>query len=69
MRTVRVSCGGKHGLGSAIDVTVLLPLPLPPMAMPQIKKAYCPPEVVNENPILDYCKHILFAWSGEVSRV
>lgn len=34
----------------------------------QIKKAFCPPEVVDANPILDYCKHILFAWSGEVRR-
>lgn len=33
----------------------------------QIKKAYCPPEVVEANPILDYCKHLLFAWSGEVN--
>lgn len=32
----------------------------------QIKKAYCPPEVVEANPILDYSKHILFAWFGEV---
>lgn len=32
----------------------------------QIKKAYCPPEVAEENPILDYCKHIVFAWYGQV---
>lgn len=41
-------------------------LPLPKPCCGQIKKAYCPPEVVEANPILDYCKHILFAWSGEV---
>eukprot|EP00904_Undaria_pinnatifida_P001312 jgi/Undpi1/11181/HiC_scaffold_30.g13479.m1 len=33
----------------------------------KIKKAYCPPEVVEANPILDYCKHLLFAWSGELT--
>eukprot|EP00752_Nemacystus_decipiens_P016438 g14694.t1 len=33
----------------------------------KIKKAYCPPEVVEGNPVLDYCKHVLFAWSGELT--
>ncbi|CBJ30608.1 Tyrosine--tRNA ligase [Ectocarpus siliculosus] len=33
----------------------------------KIKKAYCPPEVVEGNPVLDYCKHLLFAWSGELT--
>jgi len=27
----------------------------------KIKKAYCPPGVVENNPILDYLKHIVFA--------
>ena len=26
----------------------------------KIKKAYCPPKIVAENPILDYLKHIIF---------
>lgn len=30
----------------------------------KIKKAYCPPGVVENNPILDYTKHILFAVEG-----
>ncbi|CAM9768397.1 unnamed protein product [Ectocarpus sp. 6 AP-2014] len=33
----------------------------------KIKKAYCPPEMVEGNPVLDYCKHLLFAWSGELT--
>lgn len=41
-------------------------LPVPSSLPSQIKKAYCPPEVVEGNPVLDYCKHLLFAWSGEV---
>lgn len=50
-----------------IPLTLPLPLPLSLLRLPlQIKKAFCPPEVVDANPILDYCKHILFAWSGEV---
>jgi tyrosyl-tRNA synthetase len=27
----------------------------------KIKKAYCPPGVIENNPILDYLKHIIFA--------
>lgn len=30
----------------------------------KIKKAYCPPGVVENNPILDYLKHIIFAVDG-----
>ena len=26
----------------------------------KIKKAYCPEGIVKDNPILDYCKHIIF---------
>jgi tyrosyl-tRNA synthetase len=26
----------------------------------KIKKAYCPEKVINENPILEYCKYIIF---------
>ncbi|CAN0176953.1 unnamed protein product [Ascophyllum nodosum] len=33
----------------------------------KIKKAYCPPEVVEANPILDYCKHVIFPWCGELT--
>lgn len=42
-------------------------LPVASSLPSQIKKAYCPPEVVEGNPVLDYCKHLLFAWSGEVT--
>lgn len=31
----------------------------------KIKKAYCPPGVVEANPVLDYLKHIIFARMGE----
>ena len=30
----------------------------------KIKKAYCPPQVVEGNPILDYTKHIIFGYYG-----
>ena len=26
----------------------------------KIKQAFCPPQIVENNPILDYCKHIIF---------
>lgn len=26
----------------------------------KIKNAFCPPKIINNNPILDYCKHIIF---------
>lgn len=26
----------------------------------KIKQAFCPPQVVENNPILDYCKHVIF---------
>ena len=26
----------------------------------KINKAYCPPKIINENPILEYCKYIIF---------
>ena len=26
----------------------------------KIKKAYCPPGVIDNNPILDYCQNIVF---------
>lgn len=32
----------------------------------KIKKAYCPPEVVEGNPILDYCEHIIFGYFGQM---
>jgi tyrosyl-tRNA synthetase len=33
----------------------------------KIKKAFCPPEVVEGNPILDYVKHIIFGYFGKMS--
>ena len=32
----------------------------------KIKKAYCPPQIVEGNPILDYCKNIIIAYFGEM---
>ncbi|XP_031493858.1 tyrosine--tRNA ligase 1, cytoplasmic [Nymphaea colorata] len=36
----------------------------------KIKKAYCPPKIVEGNPCLDYIKYIIFPWFGkfEVER-
>nr|XP_017247128.1 PREDICTED: tyrosine--tRNA ligase 2, cytoplasmic [Daucus carota subsp. sativus] len=31
----------------------------------KIKKAYCPPVVVNENPCLEYIRYIIFPWFSE----
>uniref|UniRef100_A0A3N7GWI5 tyrosine--tRNA ligase n=1 Tax=Populus trichocarpa TaxID=3694 RepID=A0A3N7GWI5_POPTR len=28
----------------------------------KIKKAYCPPQIVEGNPCLEYIKHIVFPW-------
>jgi tyrosyl-tRNA synthetase len=33
----------------------------------KIKKGYCPPTVVEKNPILDYAKHIIFGYYGELT--
>jgi tyrosyl-tRNA synthetase len=30
----------------------------------KIKKAYCPPEIVLKNPIMDYAKNIIFGYYG-----
>ena len=32
----------------------------------KIKKAYCPPEVVEDNPIVDYTKHIVLPYFGKI---
>jgi len=32
----------------------------------KIKKAYCPPEVVEKNPILDYARNIVIAYYGKL---
>lgn len=36
--------------------------------MPQrkIKKAFCPPEVVEGNPVVDYVQHIIFGYYGKM---
>lgn len=31
----------------------------------KIKKAYCPPNVVQGNPCLEYIKYIVFPWFNE----
>jgi len=33
----------------------------------KIKKAYCPPQVIEKNPILDYSKYIIFGFYGKIS--
>jgi tyrosyl-tRNA synthetase len=33
----------------------------------KIRKAFCPERVVADNPILDYCKSILFPWFGQLT--
>lgn len=33
----------------------------------KIKKAFCPPEVVEGNPIVDYTKHIVFGYFGTIT--
>jgi hypothetical protein len=33
----------------------------------KIKKAYCPPEVVEKNPILDYSQHIILGYYGTMT--
>jgi hypothetical protein len=32
----------------------------------KIKKAFCPPEVVEGNPVVDYVKHIVFGYYGKM---
>ncbi len=32
----------------------------------KIKKAYCPPEVVEKNPIVDYAKHLILGYFGKI---
>ncbi len=32
----------------------------------KINKAFCPPQQVEGNPVLEYCKHIIFPWYGEL---
>jgi len=33
----------------------------------KIKKAFCPPEIVEGNPIVDYAKHIVFGFFGKIT--
>lgn len=33
----------------------------------KIKLAYCPEIIIADNPIIDYCKHILFPALGEMT--
>ncbi|KAG5175381.1 tyrosine--tRNA ligase [Tribonema minus] len=33
----------------------------------KVKKAYCPPGIVDANPVLDYCKNILFGYFGQIT--
>lgn len=32
----------------------------------KIKKAYCPPEVVENNPVMDYAKYIVIGYYGKI---
>lgn len=31
----------------------------------KIKKAYCPPEIVEGNPCVEYVRYIILPWFGE----
>ena len=33
----------------------------------KIKKAYCPPEIVEGNPVIDYAKHIVIGYRGHIN--
>jgi tyrosyl-tRNA synthetase len=33
----------------------------------KIKKAYCPPQIVEKNPIMDYAKHLIFGYYGKMA--
>jgi hypothetical protein len=33
----------------------------------QVKKAFCPPQIVEKNPIVDYCKFIIFGYYSKMS--
>lgn len=33
----------------------------------KIKKSFCPPEIIKDNPIIDYCKHIILPALGSIS--
>jgi hypothetical protein len=33
----------------------------------QVKKAYCPPQIVEKNPIVDYCKFIIFGYYSKMT--
>ena len=33
----------------------------------KIKKAFCPPEVVEKNPIMDYAQNIIFGYYGTMT--
>lgn len=33
----------------------------------KIKKAFCPPEVVQGNPVVDYVKSIIFGYFGKIA--
>lgn len=33
----------------------------------KIKKAFCPPQVVEANPIIDYAKHLIFGYYGKMA--
>lgn len=35
-------------------------------AQRKIKKAFCPPGVVEGNPVVDYVKHIIFGYYGKI---
>lgn len=35
----------------------------------KIKKAFCPEKIINGNPILDYCKNIIFGARNEIEII
>lgn len=33
----------------------------------KIKLAYCPPQIIKDNPCLEYVKYIIFGWFGNLT--
>ena len=43
------------------------PFSLPAPYPQQVKKAYCPPEIVANNPVIDYAKNIVIGFFGFIN--
>jgi tyrosyl-tRNA synthetase len=56
-----------HCVGSSNAVSTFLDVDTAEDVKRKIKKAFCPPEVVEKNPIMDYAKHIVFGYFGKMT--